>query len=95
MSRQGHGVFVDDLVDKRCHMLSPERRAVGEHLVEYRAEREDVAAVIDFLASRLLRAHVRRRSDRAAFPRESRLSSKLRQPEIYDLHLAVVRDEDV
>ena len=42
-----------------CDFLAGERALPGQHLVEHRAERPDVAAFVDSFAARLFRAHVR------------------------------------
>jgi hypothetical protein len=87
-----------------------ERAAPGDHLVEHRAEREDVGAMIQFTSARLLRRKIRdgadhqpRRGLRAAGGESSRGNSRLRagredpphEAEVQDLQPAVGGQEDV
>jgi hypothetical protein len=98
----------------RLHHLgvvcSLERRSPGQQLVEHRSQGEDVASLVDGLevASRLLRAHVRRGSEGHPFlgqlrsavgrgPRPPRLclAAALGQPPVDDRGLAVRADHHV
>ena len=49
---------VDDVVERRRHVLAGERGVTGHRAVEDRGQRVDVGAVIDVLAARLLGRHV-------------------------------------
>ncbi len=76
-----------------------------QHLVEHRAEGEEVAPRVDLSARRVLRAHVAVLALEALAPRvvagaaslAPRLdrAARLRDPEVGHLHLALERDEDV
>jgi len=79
---------VDDLLRGAAIQPLPDR-----DLVEHDAEREDVAAVIDVLARRLLRRHVAELAGQHLGARV--LAARARDPEIDHLHEAVLRDEQV
>ena len=49
-------------------------QAAGQHLVQHAAERPDVGALVDRLAARLLRTHVRRRC-RGSTPASRRIGA--------------------
>ena len=67
--------------------VANERRPAGDALEEHASEREDVRARIDApIAARLLRRHVRRRSDRDAHSRQGRLDLDARDAEVEQLH---------
>ncbi len=99
------------LLENRGHPLDRRLAAEGgtarEHLVEHRAEREDVGAVVGGFAAHLLRGHVPGRSQHEAGAgrwrgrqvRDGRvLAGRLDQPgqpEVEDLGAAVGRHEDV
>ena len=70
----------DDLGDDRVRRLAVEGRAAGEDLEEDGAEAPDIAALVDLLelALRLLRAHVRGRSERVAGQRRVGRAHQLR-----------------
>src|SRR6185436_2023794 len=81
--------------------------ATGEHLVEHAAERPNVGALIDGLASRLFWAHVGSRAehnavacvtdgDRGRLAKiRARFTAFFRQSEVEDLDDAVRRDLDI
>jgi len=46
---------VQDCVHRVDAGIAPERRTAGQHFVQQHAEAEDIAAVIDLAAARLLR----------------------------------------
>ena len=116
-SSAGRDVLVRDgevrrvLLQDRRHRVggrvAVERAPAREHLVEDRAEGEDVAARVGGLAAHLLGRHVAERAEDDAGlragggGREVRgLAAllgvrELREAEVEDLHAAVVRDEDV
>ena len=56
-------VCADDSRDRFRHVGAAEHPPAGEHLVQYAPERPDVGALVDDLAARLLRAHVRGRAE--------------------------------
>ena len=81
-----------------------ERALAAEHLVEHRAEREHVGAMIDREAAHLLRRHVAERAqDHAGAGRDAgaarhvalRRVDRLGQTEVEDLDLVVARDHHV
>ena len=53
----------DRVVDDR-RRAATERLDARDHLIEHRAEREEIGSRIDLLAARLLGRHVRHRSQR-------------------------------
>jgi len=89
--------------------VAPKWQRSGTHLVQNHTEREQVGASIEFLASNLLRRHIGDGSQRTAGTREMflRLDGRgahgnalwlerdLGQPEIENLRLTAIRDEDV
>ena len=82
------------------HRRRRERVAAGEHLVEHRAEREQIAPAVDRLGLRLLGAHVRELSAHATCARVARLVVDDRVPglgdaEVGDLHLALPREQNI
>ena len=60
-----HGAEVDIPLEHACedigHVVSSECAPAGQHLVKHATERPHVRALVDDLAARLLRTHVRRR----------------------------------
>src|SRR5438445_47170 len=48
-----HGIFVDDLVDHRCDVLSRKRLFAGHHFIKHDAQRKNVAAPTDGTALHL------------------------------------------
>ncbi len=75
--------------------LSLKGCAAGHHLVEHHPQRPDVRALIDFLATGLLRGHVRHRTDRRAGLRDALGPRQLRQAEVEDLHRAARGDQQI
>jgi hypothetical protein len=55
-----------DRVERVERVRARERELAGHHLVDHDPEREDVAAAVDRLAARLLRAHVAQRPEHEA-----------------------------
>ncbi len=96
-------------LQNRAHRLdgrvSGECSLPGEHLVEDRAERKNVAPLVDHRAPHLLRRHVADGSHHGAGLGLRRHRGRgslrllrpfdLRQPEVEDLHVPVREDEDV
>ena len=60
------GLATQDTRNGVGNRVAAERAATGEHLVEHRAECPDVGALVDRASSRLLGAHVCRRSEHHA-----------------------------
>ena len=102
-------VVAQDRRQERRHGLALERAAAREHLVEHRAEREDVGARVDGLAARLLRRHVGGRAEHDSGPRGAISRQRggrpgargaghrrqLREAEVEHLDLARRREHDV
>src|SRR5262245_36387095 len=63
------GLALQNADERVGDCLALERKASGQHLEEHAAKRPDVRALVDCLTARLLRAHVRRRSEDAPFRR--------------------------
>ena len=105
--RQLRRILLQDRRDRVARRVPLERPLAREHLVQDRSEREDVRAVIHGQAAHLLgrhvahRAHHRPRLRVARARRRVRLLLRsnglrlLRQPEVQDLDVAVLRDEQV
>ena len=89
--------LVHDAVENGLH-LAGKRRPPREAFVQHRAERVDVAAVVEFLAGDLFRAHVAYRPDDHARLREL-ARRDAREAEVHDTHAhaprLVARDHDV
>ena len=84
--------------DDRLRARPGERRLAGEHLVQHRAERVDVAARVDrALAHRLLGAHVLRRAEREARLRHAlrrrRCCTRERDAEVGDERVPVLQQD--
>ena len=62
-------IALEDADERVGHRVALERRAPGQHLVEHASECPDVGAVVDRLATRLLRTHVGRRAEHASVRR--------------------------
>ena len=77
--------------------VARERPLAAEQLVRHHARREDVGALVDRLARRLLGRHVGRRAqDRADHRHLGRgLAAAPREPEVHDLDRAVGREHQV
>ena len=100
-------VFPQDRVHRLGGRVAAERALARQHLVEDRAEREDVGARVGGLAAHLLGRHVAERAQhdaRAPCRRSAAGGSspaspprvrQLRQPEVEDLDAAVLRHEHV
>ncbi|MFO0668327.1 MAG: hypothetical protein U0235_01695 [Polyangiaceae bacterium] len=91
-ARRLHDAGAHD-VEERFAAQARVERATGQDLPEDDAERVDVAAPVDALAARLLGRHVSELSLEDAGLLDEQLGA--RDPEIGDLHRAVVREEDV
>jgi len=75
--------------------LAAERMRAADQLVEDDAEREHVGAVIELVAEALLGRHVARLAAHDARDRVDVRDRRRRDPEVHDLHRAVVADHDV
>ena len=76
-------------------VVALEQAPHAAQLVEHDAEREHVAAAVDRLAEALLGRHVRDLALERARLGLGRPVRRLRDPEVDDLHRAVVADQDV
>ena len=104
---QGLGLLPDDRDERLGARLALECALARRHLVEDRAERELVGAVVDGLAARLFGRHVPGRAHDGAGLRRRRdrggkhggvlrdRFGELREPEVEDLDVAVLRDHQV
>ena len=97
-------IVMEDRAHQVCCGGAFERAAAGEHLVEDRAEGEDVGAVIDVLRAHLLGRHVRdgahHRAGRGGHLLRRRVGIAVRrgelgQTEVEDLDSSVFADEKV
>src|SRR5688572_30435049 len=88
-------VDVADLLERREIGLALEQTLTGQTLVEHRADREDVAAPIERQAAHLLGRHVAELALEHAGHRARVARRRLRDAEVDDLDLALVRDEHV
>jgi hypothetical protein len=96
LARQGIGRRLDQAGRRdRDHRLAVPRRRAGHELVEQRAERVDVGALVDVGgALDLLRRHVRRRADEAADGLRG-IGARARDPEIGHHDPPVAREQHV
>ena len=104
--RRGHRILLQHRQHRLGRALRMERPTAGQHLVEDRAESEEVGAMVDFAAPDLLRRHVTRRAEDDARLRahgrrlrelhvRRRAGREHRQAEVEDLDEAAVRQKDV
>ena len=94
LAQSNGGVVAEQRVEERCFALDRQWMSTGEELMENDAQRPDVGAEVDRRAASLLRRHVGERSEAHARLGEVGDVSP-GQPEVEDLHLAVVGDEHV
>ena len=96
-SRIGRGVSSRDALEHGQRRLGAERRAAGAHRVQHAAEAEQVGAVVERLALRLLRGHVHRRAGDDPALRQAGVVGGAGQAEVGDLHplLRPVLQQDV
>src|SRR5579864_6384851 len=92
-----------------CRGVAAEWKCARGHLIKDRTEGEQVCAGVQVLATRLLRGHIRhgaqrrtgagkvllRADGRVADSNALRLQRHFCQPEIENLRLSTIRDEDV
>ena len=71
------GLLGEDAVGGVGHRRRLERRAAGQHLVEHRAQREEVGAVVHLAAAQLLGRHVVERAEHQAGDGEPAIVSPL------------------
>ena len=100
-------ILAQDRAHRLDRGLALERARPGEHLVEDRAEAEDVGAVVDRFAAHLLGRHVADRAEDDAGRRAAaverrrerlhgrRRSAELGEAEVENLDAAVAGDEEV
>src|ERR1022692_4977543 len=100
---------IQDRIKHRACRVAPERQGARTHLVQHRTKRKEIGAGVQFLSPDLLGRHVGDRSQRTAGTRQMflgldgrgaqgnalRLERDLCQPEIENLRLSSIRDEDV
>ncbi len=89
------GRLVQDRVDDRDVVVAPKRQLARHHFVEHDSQGPDVRPGARLLAPRLLGGHVRDGAHRFPRGREPRLPGELGEPEVDDLHRAVIREENV
>ncbi len=87
-------LLVGDLVEDRHEVVGVERPAARRQLVEHAADAEHVAPPVDLGALDLLRRHVVGGAHDVAGAGHGG-GGEARHPEVHDLHLAVLLDEDV
>ena len=105
--REVRGLFAEDRRDDVGAGIAAERLPSREHLVEHRAEGEEIAARVGRFAAHLLGCHVthgsedharlraaRRGGEVRALPR-ARVLGELRETEVENLDAPVLRDEEV
>jgi hypothetical protein len=83
------------LTDDGRRVVAHERRPAGYHLVEHATKRVKVRARRDVGAQRLLRRHVRDRTNEHSLHRQPRLLERYREAEVTDLRGAVSGQPDV
>ena len=97
-------LLVQDRVQRGNHVAGGKRLLAGGHFVEHDAQRKQVAALVQFLAPRLLRRHVNRRSRNHAhrgqriFQRllfRSLVARRFGQTKIEDFGLPALRHKDI
>lgn len=82
--------------DHRQRGFGLERHAAGDHLIQHDAKRINIGTLIEFLALRLLRAHVRRSAgDRASGGELRRAFHQFGNAEIGEEHIAPRVDQHV
>ena len=89
------GLGLGDAPERHGDRVRGERVVAAEELVEDRPHREEVRAQVELLAARLLGRHVGGRPDDRARHREPREVLGVADPEVADLHGAVLRPHDV
>ena len=85
ISRIGRGCSSADALEHRQRAAGAERRAAGAHHVEHAAEAEEIGAVVERFALRLLGGHVHRRAGDDAGLRDAGVVGGAGQAEIGDL----------
>jgi hypothetical protein len=83
------------LRDHRHRGVAEDGWTPGHHLVEHGTQRVEVAARVGRATHRLLRRHVRDRTDQHPLLREPRLVERHREPEVAQLRGPVAREPDV
>ena len=93
--RGRHRRGVEVLGDDGDRVVAEERRAPGEHLVERRPERVEIAALVGRAPDRLLGREIRDRADDHALRGEARPVGLDREPEVAEARGAVGREPHV
>ena len=104
--REVRRLLRQDRRDRVRRRVAPKRALTREHLVQDRAEREDVGPAVGRLAAHLLRRHVAHRAEDDAGLRPARscagpsaaglvVDLQLREAEVEDLDAPVSREEQV
>src|SRR5437867_1468969 len=96
-------------IEDKCRSVAPERKSSRAHLVQHCPEGEQISASVEFFSSYLLRGHIGNRAQRrtgagqlllrlyggCAHANALRFQRDFRQPEIENLRLTSIRNEDV
>ena len=93
--RRRDGRRVDVLADDADRVVAEEGRAAGDHLVEHRAERVEIAARVGRAAERLLGRHVGDGADHHALHRHARAVDGDGEAEVAERGVAVGVEPDV
>ena len=101
------GLALDHVRERVGQRVARERPTAGQHLIEHAAERPDVRALVDRLAPRLLRTHVRRGPQNDALVRavgrpgwqmrriDELARARFRQSEVQHFHDAIGSHLDI
>lgn len=87
--------MIEDRVHELTVIAGGERELSGEHLEERHAQRPEIGGGPDRFSAELLRRHAGEGADDDAGGRQARRRGGERQPEVQDLQLAGLGDEQV